>query len=135
MIKDGKTIPDITIDRAYLPDCTPGVLTSLVGFRCSTLELPKGGNEKDVSCILPGLYPYFYRDDGKNGRVLELVGTVNRTNVQIHIANWCKDILGCIAVGETFTFDENDNAKVYPSGPTMTELLNRVPHEGHILIR
>ncbi len=126
---------DFTIKRIVLEDCVMGVLEVTDNdFRCTTLERPWLNNTTWVSCIPPGTYDYFYRDDGQNGKVLELVGVVNRGNIQLHIGNWVKDSVGCILVGQDFRLIGSNEPMIANSGKTMTAFLNSVPPKGVMTI-
>ena len=68
-------------------------------FEFSTLELPWRDNQKNISRIPSGTYDAFKRISPKRGEVIELKGTGNRTNIQIHPLNYYTHTEGCIGVG------------------------------------
>lgn len=82
---------------------TLGTLTSKDGkFSCVTLERPAEG---DHPCIPAGTYQVIIdwhhpTDLEKRYRCPELLGVPGRSQIQIHIANRCGELLGCIAPGE-----------------------------------
>jgi len=120
----------ITITRAYFNDCTLGRL-EIAGMRCFTLELPDKNNAKNISCIPAGVYKAVKRKSPKNGLVVELIGVPNRTNIQIHAGNYTSQIEGCILVGKSITYMNQDSIPdVTNSKDTLTNLLTRLPETG-----
>jgi hypothetical protein len=66
-----------------------------------TLERPRTG---DHPCIPAGTYPVILTPSPHLKYVTpELQNVSGRTSIRIHIANKAKELLGCIAVGETHT--------------------------------
>lgn len=65
----------------------------------NALELAYRNNDKNISSIPAGQYRGAVRVDGHLGWRIELIGTGNRTNVQIHIGNRPVDTIGCILLG------------------------------------
>lgn len=125
----------ITIDRWYLEDRTLGLM-SIGLFRCCTLELPDKFNEQDISCIPSGTYDYYARTSPKNGLVLELRNVPDRDYIQIHSANYIRQLLGCIAVGDGFKFLDGDNTlDVTNSKATLKKVLELAGKSGKIKIR
>lgn len=132
---EGSRIPDIVVHRTYHEDGTTGILTTKDNkFRCATLERPDLGNATDISCFPEGTYEYFFRDDGRNGRCLELKNTVGRKYIQIHIANSVSNVVGCIAVGVHPVFEIGKPLWVSDSGKTMAALLDVVPMTGTVKV-
>jgi hypothetical protein len=82
---------------------TLGKLTSRDGkFMCYTLERPADG---DHPCIPAGSYKvtedwHHPGDVEKRYRCPELLDVPGRSQIQIHVANRCGELLGCIAPGE-----------------------------------
>jgi len=119
----------ITIKRWYHKDCTLGRL-QFGNFQCFTLELPDLGNAPNVSCIPAGTYKAFKRHSPKNGLVVELKNVPNRSFIQIHRGNYTRQIEGCIVVGSSIAFLDNDQVPdVTNSGVTMDKLLALLPDE------
>ena len=81
--------------------------TETIGFlkidgytQCFTLELPKKGNKRDISCIPTG--DYFckqYISPKFNVRCIKLYDVYDREYISIHPGNTTNDIKGCILVG------------------------------------
>lgn len=68
---------------------------------CETLELPWRDNYRGVSCIPEGIYECKVGHSPSRGYpVYWLQDVPGRSDVQIHIGNFTKDIRGCILVGE-----------------------------------
>lgn len=116
----------VRLKRVYLDNCTVGVL-SADGFKCVTLELPWKDNAEDISCIPEGLYICKNNHmSPSQGRCISITNVVQRSLVLIHIANWTKDILGCIAVGESLSA-LNTEPMVANSKKTLTALMDTLP--------
>ena len=77
------------------------------GWNCKTGELPWRDNQRNISCIPQGVYICKWIFSPKHGGCYELQNVPNRSNIQIHSANFCGDeelelrceLLGCIALG------------------------------------
>ena len=125
----------ITIKRGYQNDCTLGRLT-LGKFQCFTLELPWLDNKRRVSCVPVGEYEAFKRMSPKNGSVIELMNVAGRTNIQIHRGNYTRQIEGCILVGDSIRFlDQDSIPDVTNSGATMDRILAMLPNRFTLTIR
>jgi len=85
-------------------------------FFCYTLELPWKENKNQVSCIPPGKRRVRIRPgtDSVNFRYdhLHIMDVPNRTWILIHVANYPRDILGCVGVGSTKDVDFVGNSRV-----------------------
>ncbi len=67
---------------------------------CLSLEKPWKNNKPFESCIPLGIYKLVkYRKP----RQFQLLNVPNRTYILIHIANWIKQLKGCIAPGSEFS--------------------------------
>lgn len=98
---------EISIDRFnYSPNSTIGRLNTDGTYYCYSLELPWKGNEHEVSCIVPGRYKVRI-DYSKhfNAPLPHLLDVPGRDMIRIHPANWPRQLLGCIAPGETYGVD------------------------------
>ena len=127
----------IKISRWYQEenDCVLGRL-KIGDFHCFTLELPNLDNQARISCIPDGDYEYFIRQSPKNGKVLELKGVEGRTNIQIHAGNYTSQILGCILVGDSIRYLNNDSIPdVTNSRNTLVRLIREAGSSGIINIR
>lgn len=90
---------------------TPGLL-SLDGIpRWVTVERPWYGNlglldtpenKNDISCIPPGVYPVRLYPSPKHGPVYQICNVPKRTYIEIHIANYDDQVVGCVAIGLRF---------------------------------
>jgi len=81
-----------TLGKLYLDDL----------YIAETLELPwdDGRNTPDKDCIPYGNYQVILSHSPHLGYTTpELLNVPGREDIRIHIANWPKDVLGCIAVG------------------------------------
>lgn len=90
--------PSVTIGKLIAEDDT---------FKCATIERPWKDNQKTISCIPTGLYTVelgmYYGGDGVGGKqdypAYELRNVPNRTEIKIHIGNYVRNVIGCIALG------------------------------------
>lgn len=69
-----------------------------------SLELPWKNNESQVSCIPIGEYLCVRRKASANitadiGEAFEIKSVPNRSDILIHVANYPKEIKGCVAIG------------------------------------
>ena len=84
---------------AYLEDCTFGHLILPTGAHLYTIERPWLDNEAFVSCIPEGTYPLEWDATGRIQDVPRLMDTQPRTQINIHVANYARELHGCIAPG------------------------------------
>lgn len=72
-----------------------------------TLELPWLNNHPLTSCIPVGIYTCRRRFSPHNKcEVFEVTGVAGRSDIEIHVANYTRQLLGCIALGtEVFDLD------------------------------
>jgi len=125
----------ITLDRWYQDDVTLGRL-KIEGFQCFTLELPWLDNKKNISCIHEGKFKYKTYNSPKHGKVLLILNVEGRTMIEIHAANYTRQILGCIAVGDSIKWLDNDTIPdVVNSKATLSKLLLEAGDSGFIDIR
>ncbi len=74
-----------------------------------TIERPWLDNQQTISCIPSGTYKaerdMYYGGDGVGGRqdyaCFEVRNVPDRTEIKFHIANYVKNVVGCIGVGIT----------------------------------
>lgn len=99
MARNNCIIGDLYLSNPHFP------MSDLGTKLCFTLELAWRNNLNEISALPPGQYEGFARTDGNRGWRIELTGTGNRKNIQIHIGNRPKDTIGCILVG---TGDSSD---------------------------
>ena len=118
----------LKIDRKYFDDCTLGRL-SYGEFQCFTLELPWLGNQTNISCIpAAGDYQGEKYTSHANGNCIAIINVIDRTHIQIHSANYTRQIKGCIAVGESIKFLDRDTIPdVTNSKKTLSDLLDVLP--------
>ncbi len=125
----------ITISRWHHNDCTLGRLWLPNGWQCFTLELPWLDNKRSISCIPAGTYKAFKRNSPRNGAVFELRNVPNRTNIQCHAGNYTRQIEGCILVGDSIRFLDDDSVPdVTNSTATLQRLLAQLPDNFEVKI-
>jgi len=79
------------------------------GWGCVTGELPWRNNLPGISCIPTGTYTAIPYNSQRHGPCYLLQNVPQRTDVEIHAANWMGDkslgykceLLGCIALGKS----------------------------------
>lgn len=115
----------IKIERHYFEDCTIGRLWC-GDFQCFTLELPLLDNASNVSCIYPaGGYHGEKHLSPNNGKCIAITNVMDRTNIQIHSGNYTSQIRGCILVGDSIKFLNDDKIPdVTNSKATLKKLLS-----------
>ena len=125
----------IEIHRWYNKDCTIGRLTC-GDFQCFTLELPFLDNKTNVSCIYPAAgYKGMKYQSPKNGDVISIPNTAGRTHIQIHSGNYTSQIQGCILVGDSVKFLNDDKIPdVTNSKATLKKLMSLLPDTFNIKI-
>jgi len=109
-------------------DCTIGILT-YKDFQCFTLELPWLENRTNISCIprASGYKGEKYKSH-HNGDCIAIINVLDRTHIQIHSANFTRQIKGCIAVGDSIKFLDGDTIPdVSNSKNTLKALLSVLP--------
>lgn len=96
----GKPMRTVSLSRyESTPDGVVGRVVTDSGLQLYSLERPWRNNEKDVSCIPPGVYQCLIVDSPKFGKVYGVTGVKDRTSVLIHAANWVRQLQGCVALG------------------------------------
>lgn len=124
----------LTIKRWYQPEFTLGLLDA-GGFHCFSLELPWLGNKQDVSCIPAGRYTGRKILSPSNGYCIEIMDVPGRTHIQVHAANYTRQIRGCAAVGDGIKYLDLDNIPdVTNSKATLVKLMSHLPDEFDIHI-
>lgn len=106
-------------------------------FKCKTLELPWKHNQKNVSCIPGSGAKYLVKvfNSPTKGRCYKLEYVIDRTNIEIHIGNYNRDILGCILPGEEFMDIDGDGLKdVTNSGKTLNKMFEKMGYEFYLTI-
>lgn len=117
----------IKIYRWYHDDCVIGRLTC-GDFQCWTLELPLLNNQSNISAIYPaGGYKGHKHYSVKNGDVIAIDNVMDRTGIQIHAGNYTSQIQGCILVGDSVKFLNDDKIPdVTNSKATLKKMLSIV---------
>ncbi len=116
-----------------------GVL-STPGFNCKTLELPDKNNASRVSCIPTGVYickytrsPLFSKNAGHDVYTYEITKVPGRGGIRIHSANFARQLLGCVALGDAHKdLDIDGQLDVVHSGDTLRkfeEVMNKEDFE------
>lgn len=122
-IKNYKHSDKQTIGNAYAFNENNGV-----GYTCRTLELPWKDNERRVSCIPEGEYEVIKHISPKFGECFWIQDVPNRSEILIHVSNYVRELLGCVAVGKSHTdIDKDGLVDVTSSKATMKELLGLLP--------
>jgi len=71
-----------------------------------TLELPWRDNQHNISCVPEGTYPIqMFPAEHWHRSVPVVMNVPNRSGIEMHVANYPKDVLGCIGFGFTKATD------------------------------
>lgn len=105
-------------------------------FKGKTMELEYNYNFRRVSCIPPGTYIVIKRVSKKYGEHFHITDVPNRDLILIHGANYSRQLLGCIGVGEAFVDLDKDGLKdITNSRATLKKLLTIMPKEFKLVIK
>ena len=107
-------------------------------FSCCGMELPDKQNQRRISCIPKGEYDCIKRDATASIPYQHILikDVPNRSGICLHKANYVKQLLGCIAVGDKFVDINNDGLKdITNSGKTFNVLMTLVPNAFKIEIK
>lgn len=99
------------------------------------IELPYINNNINVSCILSGIYNFkkIIRPDGTEA--IEILNVVGRTHVLAHVANFMKDIKGCIAPNVNYSYTKETKTPYgISSRVQVKQLLRALPTKGIVHI-
>jgi hypothetical protein len=112
---------------------TLGTLT-YGNFTCKTLERPNKGNQPNISCIPVGTYTCKYTFSFKFLKyTYELQNVPNRSGIRIHSANLYSQLLGCIALGDSYSdINADKQLDILNSRATITafeNLMNKQPFQ------
>lgn len=100
-----------------------------------TLELPYKNNAKRISCIPAGEYKVVRRKSTKYGLHFHILNVPSRAYILIHHANYYKDLLGCIGVGEKIIdINKDGQPDITYSKRTMRKLLELLPETFTLII-
>lgn len=106
-----------------------------VVFTFCTLELPYKNNQRQISSIDLGKYRVRKRFSEKYGNHFELISVKNRDKILIHVANFVRELKGCIAVGSAHKDIDNDGTKdLINSRKTLNKLNSIMPYEFELII-
>lgn len=104
-------------------------------FKCVTIELPYKDNQRRISCIPKGRYICKKRVSPKYGNHFHITDVPNRDWVLIHSANYSRQLLGCIGVGEKHIDIDSDGLKdITNSKSTLAKMNDILPNEFTLII-
>jgi hypothetical protein len=108
----------------------------LTSVKLNTLELSWKENKSDISCIPAGTYNWIKSWSPKHKMyVIRLLNVPGRGDIEIHIANFFHDLLGCIAVGiGILDIDHDGEVDVTSSAIAFKALMDALPSKGQIYI-
>ena len=88
----------IELQRWYRDGWTDGLIFINGILLCRSIELRWANNERNISCVLEGVYPVAIIQHPKFGECLQINGVKGRTGILVHVANDAqKELRGCIA--------------------------------------
>lgn len=106
-------------------------------FGCDTLELPWKNNAKRVSCIAAG--EYICEKVGPSAKIpyphIAVTGVDGRDGICMHRANYVRDLLGCIGIGDGLADIDNDGElDIIKSKLTFDKVMALLPDKFLLLI-
>jgi len=110
---------------------TPLVTLGLLDGTWWTVENPWLDNQVRVSCIPAGVYTVKRHESPSKGLCWSVPDVLDRTFILIHVANWAKDVLGCIGVGTGIVLA---NDMVTSSKDALKQMLDELPDEWELEI-
>jgi hypothetical protein len=123
--------------RQYNDKNTTGELSLYHGdillYRCKTVELPWKDNEPQVSCIPEATYnvSVVAATDKIKYRHLWVENVPKRSGIKIHVANYTRQLRGCIAPGISHAdIDKDGIMDVTSSTKAMADIMAVVDKEG-----
>ena len=132
----------LTLQTFTTPMCTIGKFYDDKNNQiCVTMEKPYLDNQKDISCVPPGLYDLLPRKSPTQGNTyylsnpklnVSLNDQAGRTYIQIHVANRASQLKGCIAPGTGFGHYAGEWA-VYFSAIAKVKLMRLLNGDKHKL--
>jgi len=97
-------------------------------FSCKTLELPYVMNLTGISCIPKGTYTVVPRYSEKYKNHYHVLDVHNRTHILIHVGNYKTQTEGCILIGKSFAYINDDELlDISSSRKTLKELIKVAP--------
>lgn len=120
-------------------DSTLGVWTVHDGldliYACKSLELPWKDNKTNISCIPCGTYLVNSRYSLAHKTHFILEGVEGRDYILAHVANYIRELRGCIAVGRVHSdIDMDGKLDVTNSRDTLDELIEILPESFYLTI-
>lgn len=104
-------------------------------FTGTSVELTWKNNERKVSCIPVGSYQIKKAFSEHYGEHIDVLNVYGRSGIKIHVANFSRQLLGCIAPGVLHTDIDGDGLRdVTSSRFALDEILNRIPSESYLII-
>lgn len=93
------SVGEILLERfCYHPSGTLGVI-NIDNHKFYSIERPWLENATNVSCIPEGEYEMGWRTSPRFGETWHIKDVPDRTHILIHVANFSKDVQGCIGLG------------------------------------
>lgn len=122
-----------TIVRRYDARGTYGEMRREDGTHVAyTVERPRTGAH---CCIPEGTYTLSRYDSPKHGpNTWQFDVVPYRTNIQIHVANWPSELLGCIALGNTFGMSAAGEWGVLHSRAAYAAFMEETKNETNITV-
>lgn len=118
-----KVTRDTMNEKVTLGICTVVDQDNNVMFTSESLELPWKDNERNISCVPEGIYPLKLEYSGHFKKDLwELYEVPNRSECKFHVANYVRQLNGCIALGQNRAdIDGDGTIDITSSGNTIKE--------------
>jgi len=106
-----------------------------LAFKLATVEKPWKNNKNQISCIPVGTYDVEFFNSPKHGACFLLKNVPGRSMIEIHAANYERQLLGCIAPGLSHAdIDKDGLLDVVSSKAAMDKLIAFMPKSFKITI-
>jgi len=133
----------VIIIRTYLEKETVGHLSVIDDckeevYTCHTVELPNKDNQRNISCILEGIYDVQKEKPNAHFKYVHfsILNVPNRSGIMIHITNYVSQLRGCIAPGRDLVDMNGDRLPdVNYSNVVMKELAKLLPDKFKLEIK
>lgn len=107
----------IVVDRFHeSPEGTLSRIFVNEEFICFGLELPWMDNQRSISCVPSGQYLCKYEHSPAfSMNLVEMKGVPKRSECKFHVANYLRQLKGCVGVGMGIGVDSNGEFRTFDS--------------------
>jgi hypothetical protein len=130
-------IPQVVIERVYLPTETLGSWYVDGQMTCKTMELPWKDNQNSISCIPEGTYDCVKEAESNHHKYphFRILNVPKRTGILVHKITYVSGLQGCIGVGEFKDLNGDNVPDIVNSGINLQKLYDMLPDKFKLTIR